>query len=81
MTPEGLATMKRRAKDPETGKTKLIPANMTYEQWYDKYVKGHPDAELNEKMIRNRSSDRKQFERYKIFWENMPRKRLKSFSG
>lgn len=65
ITPEELATMKRRAKDPETGKTKLIPANMTYEQWYDKYVKGHPDAELNEKMIRNRSSDRKQFERYK----------------
>ena len=45
MTPEELASMKRRAKDPETGKTKLIPASMTYEQWYDKYVKGHPDAQ------------------------------------
>lgn len=35
---EELAQMKRRARNPETGKTEVIPADMTYEQWYKKYV-------------------------------------------
>lgn len=30
---------KRRAKDPKTGKNILVPADMTYEEWYAKYVK------------------------------------------
>ena len=29
--------LKRRARDPETGETKLIP-NMSYREWYKKYV-------------------------------------------
>ena len=62
---EELAQMKRRARDPVTGKTNTMPANMTYEQWYAKNVKGHPEAEANEKMIRNRSSDRRLYEKYK----------------
>lgn len=62
---EELAQMKRRARDPVTGKNKTVPANMTYEQWYSQNVKGRPDAELNEKMIRNRSADRSQHEKYK----------------
>ena len=28
-----LATMQRRARDPETGKTYLVPANMSYSEW------------------------------------------------
>lgn len=35
-----LAKMKRRAWNPKTGRTMLVPANMTYKQWYDKYVLG-----------------------------------------
>lgn len=35
---EELAEMKRRARDPENGKTYTVPANMTYEEWYRKYV-------------------------------------------
>lgn len=35
-----LKTMKRRARDPKTGKSMTVPANMTYQEWYDKYVKG-----------------------------------------
>ena len=35
-----LAKMKRRAWDPSKGRTILVPANMTYQQWYDKYVLG-----------------------------------------
>lgn len=34
-----LAQMERRARDPETGKTKTVPANMTYQKWYDQNVK------------------------------------------
>lgn len=64
ITEEELARMKRRARNPETGRNEKVPASMTYQEWYDKYVKGNADAELNEKMIRNRSSDKKQFEQY-----------------
>lgn len=39
ITDEEMAQMKRRARDPETGKTKTVPANMTYQQWYDQNVK------------------------------------------
>lgn len=35
---EDLAEMRRRARDPETGKTYTVPANMTYQEWYGKYV-------------------------------------------
>ena len=35
-----LAQMQRRARNPETGKNELVPANMTYEQWHKKYVGG-----------------------------------------
>ncbi len=29
----GLEGLKRRAKDPETGKTKIVPADLTWEEW------------------------------------------------
>lgn len=74
-----LSGMQRRARDPVTGKNIKVPANMTYEQWYDKNVKGHQDAELNEKMIRNRSSDRRQLERYKEVMGKDAPKTLDSF--
>lgn len=32
-TDQELAALKRRARDPETGETKLVPASMTYEEW------------------------------------------------
>lgn len=33
-----LEGMKRRARDPVTGKTYLVPASMNYREWYAKYV-------------------------------------------
>ena len=30
---EVLATMQRRARDPQTGKTYSVPANMSYSEW------------------------------------------------
>lgn len=36
-----MAGMQRRARDPVTGKTNTVPANMTYEQWRDKSAKNY----------------------------------------
>jgi len=35
---EELSQMKRRSKNPVTGKSELVPANMTYEEWHKKYA-------------------------------------------
>ena len=38
---------------------------MTYEKWYEKYVKGDAKVETEEKSIKNKHSDREQYDRYK----------------
>jgi len=55
----------RVARDPKSGKSYEVPANMTYEEWYDKYIKNNPEAILTEKKWKNRYADKKQYERYK----------------
>lgn len=35
---ETLKKLKRRARNPVTGKNELVPADMTYKQWHKKYV-------------------------------------------
>lgn len=35
-----LKGLQRRARNPETGKTYLVPASMTYDEWYKEYVEG-----------------------------------------
>ena len=35
---EELSNIQRRARNPVTGKNELVPANMNYEQWYNKNV-------------------------------------------
>jgi len=42
-----------------------VPADMTYHDWYRKYVKGDPKELLEYTMQRNRDRDREQYERYK----------------
>ena len=49
-----LSQMRRRARDPISGKQLDIPASMTYEQWYAKYVKGRKEAEEKEKQMKGR---------------------------
>ena len=74
LSDEDLARLTRRAIDPVTGKEIHVPAGMTYDQWYQTYVVGNPEAELNEKKIRNRYSDRKQLERYRaIIGDDIPK--------
>lgn len=48
--------MKRSAIDPATGKRIKVPRSMTYQQWYNEYVKGKPEAEQKEKDMRKRPS-------------------------
>lgn len=54
----------RIARDSD-GNQYYVDGNMTYEDWYNKYVKGNPKEEIAEKKIQNKSSDKKQFEKYK----------------
>lgn len=46
---ETLVRMKRAAYNPATGRTEKVPANMTYQEWYEKYVEG--DAKAQEKEV------------------------------
>ena len=36
--------LERRARNPETGKVEYVPADMTYKEWYSKYVDGEEDV-------------------------------------
>lgn len=61
-SPEIMAGLTRRARDPETGKTYTVPANMTYKEWkagLESNGKGH--------MFKKSYlyTDRQQYERYK----------------
>lgn len=67
------ADMQRSAVDPSTGKRIKVPRSMTYEQWYEKYVKGKPEAELEEKKLKNKTSDWKEHQKYReILGKNIP---------
>jgi SPP1 gp7 family putative phage head morphogenesis protein len=68
MGAEWYNNLKRRARDPETGKNYTVPGNMKYDEWYKQHVVdkyGEQKAETFQKMIRNKSSDRKQYSKYK----------------
>jgi len=55
----------RVARDPATGKSYEVPADMNYDEWYDKYIRNNPEALVAEKKWKNRYTDKKQYERYK----------------
>ncbi len=58
-------TLKRRAKNPVTGKNEVI-GNMSYKDWYNSKVKEHGQAEVDKayKVAGNMSADKKQYARY-----------------
>lgn len=65
---ETLNRLKRRARDPQTGKTYVLPKNMSYDEWYKKYVLekyGAQEAEKFEHMIKNKAFDSKEYKKYK----------------
>ena len=64
-SPEELAKIKRFARDPLTGKGTTVPGNMSYQEWSKRHVEGNAQAEANRKRERNRSADRKQYDRFR----------------
>lgn len=70
---EWLKDMTRKALDPKTHKKIDVPLTMSYARWYQKYVEGNQDAKLEEKRIRNTTSDRIQYKKYReILGEEVP---------
>lgn len=74
-----LSKMQRRARDPVTGRTNTVPADMTYKQWHEENVAGRPEAEQKEAMMKNRAADKGQFEKYQSILEKDAPKDLDSF--
>ena len=63
-----------RAARGADGKIYYVPGDMTYKDWYNKYVKDNPEEELAEKKVKNLSSDKKQYEIYKsVLGKNAPK--------
>lgn len=77
---DDLSIETRVARDIETGKTYEVPADMTYEQWHDKYIKSNPEVLLEEKKLNNKYADQKQYERYKeVLRDNLGINSLEDF--
>lgn len=74
---ETAADLKRRARDPKTGETYLVPADMTYRDWKksidEKYGAGTWDTERRKTV--NRGSDKRQYEKYQnvLGRKNLPK--------
>ena len=69
----------KRAMRDEEGKSKKVPADMTYDEWYKKYVKDNPKALIEEKKFKNKASDQKQYEQYKEILVNEAPKTFDNF--
>lgn len=70
---ERLRRVNRAARDPVTGKSITVPGDMTYREWYAKYVAGNPQTLAKEQAVQNRAADRAQLERYRaVLGENAP---------
>ena len=58
--------LKRRARNPVTGKTELVPADMTYKEWYSKYVDGNIESIKHDEGTPKTTS-------YILFEERLPK--------
>lgn len=66
--PDTLKAVKRRARDPVTGKSYLVPADMNYKEWHEKYVVGKfgkEDATILQNMIQHKGSDKSELKALK----------------
>lgn len=54
----------RAARDPVTGKTCYVDGNMKYKDWYKENVANNPEALAEENKVKNKASDKKQYEKY-----------------
>lgn len=82
MDSEGLENLSRRARDPVTGKTYIVPGDMNYEEWHKKFVVnkyGENKSQAMENMIKNKSYDKAQLKKYKKVLGKESPKSLKEF--
>ena len=63
------------------GKTYKVDRNMTYEEWYKKHVEGDAHELQAEKMIKNESKDKNQYEKYKNLLRNDAPKNFEKFQN
>lgn len=68
-----------RAARGADGNTYKVPADMTYQGWYDKYIASNPEALFAEKYFKNIYGDTKQYEKYKILLGDDAPKTLDDF--
>lgn len=63
---ETMHNLERFARDPVTGEKIKVPADETYKEWYQRMVEKHGAEAINtaEKLVKNRSNDRKQQIKY-----------------
>ena len=54
-----------RAARGEDGKTYYVPADTTYEKWFEQYVKASPQEMLAYTKAKSLDSDKKQYKKYK----------------
>lgn len=59
LPPALLKNMRQRALDPKTGQSILVPLSMTYEEWYNQYVKGESKGTAPAETLRFASSTAK----------------------
>ncbi|MDY4605407.1 minor capsid protein [Clostridium tertium] len=69
----------RKARDPVTNKSYDVPSSISYNEWYDKYIKDNPEALIEEKKWKNRNTDKKQYKKYKEVLGKEAPKSLKVF--
>jgi SPP1 gp7 family putative phage head morphogenesis protein len=55
----------KRATRAIDGKTEYIDSNIKYPEWREKYIKDNPKVIVEENKIKNKSRDKKQYEKYK----------------
>ena len=60
-----MGDLKRRARNPITGKNEFVPAGTNYKKWYDENVASNPKAKAAEKALKNRGADADLYEKYK----------------
>ncbi|MBE1554794.1 minor capsid protein [Sporosarcina limicola] len=60
----------RRARNPVTGKNELVPASMNYPEWRKSIDDKHGKDQVDriEKQDKNKATDKKQFEKYKLIY-------------
>lgn len=61
---QNLGELKRRSRDPETGKVKTFPGDITYRRWYESEVANNPETLFAEQVAKHRGADLQQHERY-----------------